>query len=59
MVLPWLLGDFAKDDAEWLEPALDGLARYLPLLLAGAFNDYLRRIADAMPKPDRLAADGE
>jgi PTH1 family peptidyl-tRNA hydrolase len=56
LVNPWVLGDFFKADQTWLEPLLDGLARHLPLLLAGQHNDYMSKIAQALPKP---AAEGE
>lgn len=56
LVNPWVLGDFAKEDQLWVEPMLDGLARHLPLLLAGQANDYMNKIKQAMPRPPGPAA---
>jgi PTH1 family peptidyl-tRNA hydrolase len=48
-----VLGDFAKADAEWLDPLLDAIAEAAPALAAGdapAFqNDIARRLAPAKP----------
>jgi len=60
LVNPWVLGDFAKEDQLWFEPLLDGLARHLPVLLAGQTNDYVNKIKEAMPRPiGPTAAQGE
>jgi PTH1 family peptidyl-tRNA hydrolase len=53
LVSPYVLGDFAKADQVWLEPLLDGIARHLPLLLAGKDNEYMSKIALALPKPEK------
>jgi PTH1 family peptidyl-tRNA hydrolase len=53
LVSPWVLGDFFKADQVWLEPLIDGLARHLPLLLAGNHNDYMSKIAQDLPKPEK------
>ena len=46
----YVLGDFAKSDQPWVEALLDGVARHLPLLLAGNHNEYMSKIALAIPK---------
>jgi PTH1 family peptidyl-tRNA hydrolase len=53
LVSPYVLGDFAKADQVWLEPLLDGVARHLPLLLAGKDNEYMSKIALSLPKPEK------
>jgi PTH1 family peptidyl-tRNA hydrolase len=53
LVSPYVLGDFAKADQAWLDPMLDGLARHLSLLLAGEHTDYLSKIAQDIPKPEK------
>jgi len=53
LVSPYVLGDFAKADQAWLEPLLDGVARHLPLLLAGNHTDYMSKIALSLPKPEK------
>jgi PTH1 family peptidyl-tRNA hydrolase len=45
LVMPWVLGDFAKADRDWLEPFLDALASELPLLLKGEEGSYMSRVA--------------
>ncbi len=44
-VLGWVLGDFAKDDANWLGPALDAVADAAPLLVGGKAEDFMTRVA--------------
>jgi PTH1 family peptidyl-tRNA hydrolase len=48
LVLPYVLGNFAKADEEWLEPLLEAMAQAAPLLAEGAearfMNDVARRI---------------
>ena len=48
-----VLGDFAKADAEWLDPLLAGLAEGAPALAAGDAPAFLNAIARrlAPPKP--------
>lgn len=58
-----VLGDFAKSDAEWLDPLLDAIADNAPLLAADDESGFMNRIALAM-KPDEAekpakAAKGE
>ncbi len=43
--MPWVLGDFAKADRDWLEPLLDALASELPLLVGGDEGSYMSRVA--------------
>ena len=53
LVSPYVLGDFAKADQVWLDPLRDGVARQLPLLLAGNHIDYMSKIAQSLPKPEK------
>ena len=45
LVMPWVLGDFAKADRDWLDPLLDALASELPLLVKGDEGSYMSRVA--------------
>ncbi len=51
LVTPWVLGDFAKADQDWLVPLLDGVADNLSLLLEGNDNGFMTRLAQAVPAP--------
>ena len=55
-----VLGDFAKADADWLDPLLAGLAEGAPALAAGDAPAFLNAIARrlAPPKPPPRAARG-
>ncbi len=44
-VLGWVLGDFSKDDANWLGPTLDAVADACPLLAACRPEDFMTRVA--------------
>ena len=44
-VLGWVLGDFAKADAAWLDALLDALADAAPLLAVGKPEDFMTRMA--------------
>lgn len=44
-VIGWVLGDFAKADAAWLEPLLDAIADAAPLLAAGDMKGFQNKIA--------------
>ncbi len=44
-VLPYVLGDFSKDDVVWLIPFLDAIADAAPLLAAGKAPDFMTRVA--------------
>jgi len=51
-----VLGDFAKSDAEWLNPLLDAIADNAPALAAGDDASFMNRVALAM-QPARPARD--
>jgi PTH1 family peptidyl-tRNA hydrolase len=56
MVMPHVLGDFAKADREWLDPLLDALADNAGLLAEGDDNGFMNRLSLAVPgaaKPRR------
>ncbi len=44
-VLGWVLGDFARADAVWLDGLLDAVADAAPLLAAGKPEDLMTRVA--------------
>ena len=44
-VMPYVLGDFSKDDVTWLVPFLDAIADAAPLLAAGKPSDFMTRVA--------------
>lgn len=55
-----VLKDFAKADAEWLEPMLDGCAEYLSDILDGDDPTYMSKVAQKItpnrsnaPRPDK------
>lgn len=50
-VTGYVLGDFAKDDRDWVEAMCDGIARHIPLLLDGNENDFMSKVASAIPAP--------
>ena len=43
-----VLGDFSRDDQNWLAPFLDAVATDAPLLAAGRNTDFMTRVAGAM-----------
>ena len=53
LVTNHVLGDFAKSDADWLEPLLAAIAEAAPLLVAGDGARFLNAVAlrVAPPKP--------
>lgn len=53
LVTHYVLGDFAKADAEWLDDLLHGIAEGAPALAAGDSADFLNAVArrTAPPKP--------
>lgn len=57
-VIGWVLGNFAKADAEWLDPLLDALADAAPKLVEGDDAAYQSEIArlTAPEKPARAPA---
>jgi PTH1 family peptidyl-tRNA hydrolase len=58
-VSPYVLGDFAKSDMEWLEPLLDAIADNAELLARGDDAGFLNKLAlatgSAAPKPAKPA----
>jgi peptidyl-tRNA hydrolase, PTH1 family len=44
-VLPYVLGDFSRDDLTWLLPFLDAVADAAPLLASGRAPDFMTRVA--------------
>lgn len=64
MVNKWVLGDFSKVDAVWLEPFLDALARNFRLVLDGDQAGFMNRVTTATQPPRAkkekpgLASDG-
>jgi PTH1 family peptidyl-tRNA hydrolase len=44
-VLGHVLGDFVKQDRDWLLPVLDAVADAAPLLVAGKVEDFMTRVA--------------
>ena len=44
-VLGWVLGDFAKADRQWLDPLLDAVADFAPLLVSGKQEEFMTRVA--------------
>jgi PTH1 family peptidyl-tRNA hydrolase len=59
LVHNWVLGDFAKADAEWLEPLIDAIADNAGMLVKGDDNGFMNKASLAVPgsaKPPRDAA---
>lgn len=54
-VLPYVLGDFSKDDMPWLIPFLDAIADAAPLLAAGKAPDFMTRVALLTQPPETTA----
>ncbi len=42
----YVLSDFAKADAEWLEPLLESIADHAGLLVEGRMNDFASQVSD-------------
>jgi PTH1 family peptidyl-tRNA hydrolase len=59
LVMPWVLGDFSKADAEWLEPLLGAIADAAPMLVKGDDNGFMNKVSLAVqgkapePKPGK------
>lgn len=45
----YVLSDFAKVEREWLGPYLEAIADHVPLLLDGKENDFMSKVAQAVP----------
>jgi PTH1 family peptidyl-tRNA hydrolase len=56
-VVHHVLRDFAKADADWLEPLLDAVARHAPLLLDGDDSAFMNKVALAVRPPKRQAGE--
>ena len=57
-VLPYVLGDFSKDDVSWLVPFLDAIADAAPLLASGKAPDFMTRVAFLTRPPEPVAKPG-
>ncbi|MBH0239299.1 aminoacyl-tRNA hydrolase [Methylobrevis albus] len=53
LVHNYVLGDFAKVDAEWLDPLLDAVATQAPLLAAGSDETFASKVHLAIAPPPR------
>jgi PTH1 family peptidyl-tRNA hydrolase len=51
LVSPYVLGDFAKSDADWLDDLLRGIADGAPALAAGDHPAFLAAVANRLPPP--------
>lgn len=45
----YVLGDFSKSEKEWLDDYLRAIGEYVPLLLNGKDNDFMSKVAQALP----------
>ncbi len=67
MVMPHVLGDFARADREWLEALLEAIADNADKLVAGDDNGFMNRVSLALrgpettpePKPEKPAPKGQ
>lgn len=58
LVSPYVLSDFSKADADWLDPLLAAVARGAPDLAAGDINSFASLLGQAAaPAPAKSAAD--
>lgn len=53
VVSNYVLSDFAKDEAAWLDPLLAAVARAAPDLAAGELDRFAAAVSQGMPKPKR------
>jgi peptidyl-tRNA hydrolase, PTH1 family len=51
MVMPHVLGDFAKQDRDWLSKLLEGIADETPLLVSGQDEKFQSKVALALNPP--------
>lgn len=49
-VVPWVLSDFAKSDAAWLEPLLEAIAEAAPRLAQGDLNGYVNAVTVSLQR---------
>lgn len=54
MVTHHVLGDFAKDDHEWLDPLLEAIADNADFLVKGDDNGFMNKLALAVPGGERV-----
>lgn len=57
LVQHWVLSDFAKRDADWLDPLLDALADAMPHLVAGAPDRFLADATGPQADPSKAKPD--
>jgi PTH1 family peptidyl-tRNA hydrolase len=53
VVSNYVLSDFAKDEANWLEPLLAGLAEALPELVTGDTARFIEKATRNLPRPEK------
>ena len=51
-VLGHVLGDFGREDRDWLIPMLDAVADEAPLLVAGRAEEFMSKVAQALRPAD-------
>ncbi len=57
LVNRYVLHDFAREDAEWLEPLLGAVAEHAPLLASGDDSTFMNRVHLAMAQEDEGDSD--
>ena len=57
LVHDYVLSDFSKAEALWLEKLVDAAGEAAPLLLGGEENDFMTRVAYLAPPPAKLRKD--
>lgn len=55
VVSNYVLSDFAKAEADWLDPLLEAVARAAPHLAAGELDRFAAALAQAAPRPEKPA----
>ena len=53
MVMPHVLGDFAKADHEWLDPLIEALADNADMLVKGDDNGFMNKLTLAVPREEK------
>ena len=48
LVMPWVLGDFSRADAQWLDPLLAAIADAAPMLVGGDDNGFMNKVSLAV-----------
>ena len=56
LVTNYVLGDFGKDESDWLDDLLRGIADGAPALAAGDGPEFLNAIARRLPPPAKPPA---